>query len=79
MDEGGRGECQKEGRNGPVGRVAMSGPGRIHGVPRWVCWPARPQAVGVFRCADGQMGGKVGWVGRGLPSQAKRSDPGRAS
>ena len=60
---GGRGECQEEGRNGPVGRVAMSGPGGIHGVPRWVYWPARPQAVGVFRWADGQMGEKVGWVG----------------
>ena len=34
MDEGGCGECQKEGPNVPVGRVAMSGPGDIHGVPR---------------------------------------------
>ena len=78
MDEGGRGECQKEGPNVPVGRVAMSGPGGIHGVPRWVYWPARPQAVGVFRWADGQMGEKVGWIGGGgLLRQRDRIPAGR--
>ena len=53
------------GRNGPVGRVGMSGPGGIHGVPRCVGCPARPKAVGVFRWGDGQMGEKVGWIGGG--------------
>ena len=60
-------------------RVAMSGPGGIHGVP------CKCLLNGLSSSSPGvQMGrwpdGRKSRVGRrGLPSQAERSDPGRAS
>ena len=54
------------------------GGGAMHGVPRWIGSPARPESIGVFGLDDGQRGETVGWVGGGRASQQESSDAGRA-
>ena len=67
------------GRNGPVGRVVMSGPGGEYTMSRGVGWLTGPssssRSVQVGRWPDGR---KSRVDRRGRPSQAERSDPGRA-
>ena len=68
------------GRNGPVGRVVMSGPGGEYTMSRGVGWLTGPssssRSVQVGRWPDGRK--NVGWIGgRGLLRQGDRIPAGR--